>query len=805
MMEALRQVQFSLRALRKASAFSSVTIATLGLGIAANAVTFSLLKAVLFNPLPYADPDRLTTLVESDPHAPYPETISAATFASVRRANHSFERVSLWGDAAIRPIDAMPGDMIRGMRVSANFFGTLGVPMYLGRGFDPDEELEGRSRVVVLAYGTWRDRFGGDQHIIGRAIPTVDGRYTVVGVTPADFVPLHMSNPAEFPRLFIPLGFDVDHSVCRGPTCRGFRAVGRLQSSASVKQANNDLDSIAQRLRATYPADYPAGATIRVTSLWEHLVGRFGSTLWMLQAAALLLLGLACANVATLLIARLTARRTELGVRASLGATRGRLLCELSVENAIIAIVAAIVGTCGAWATTRVIARFAEPNLPRLAQLTPDWWMLAFAIGASMSTMLVFGVVPASATFRRVFDTLRVGSRMTASRAEVRRLRYLVVGEIASAFVLIATVGLLSNSYANLTQVNPGYEPQGVLTLSLLPEIATSHLAYFDAVASQVRTAPGVEDAAYASTLPLSHPATSLLFVRERPVVNDAEAPNLNTYLVSTNYLDVMRIPVTRGRGFNTGDTESSPRVAVISDSAARIHFTGDPVGQHIKLQLHGDDAPWATVVGVVNDVLQYGLDTKPDAAVYVPFSQFQMQGYASLVVRSRIPVPRVESAVRAAMLAVDPNQPVFHVQPMSEYIALSIAQRTFALTLVAAFGFIALVLATAGVFGVACYIVEQRRRDVAVRLALGATAGHLVSRITGEVVGLAVIGMACGAVFMAASTKAVSGLLFEVSTLDIRAHAAAAFLLAIGTVLAALPAVWRITRIDPAVALRTD
>jgi putative ABC transport system permease protein len=391
-------------------------------------------------------------------------------------------------------------------------------------------------------------------------------------------------------------------------------------------------------------------------------------------------------------------------------------------------------------------------------------------------------------------------------------VRTLVATELALAFVLVLVVGLLSKSYLELMHVDPGFAPQNVVTLSLLPDdvhytTPTSRLAYFDAVVSRMRIVPGVQDAAYASTLPLSHGSTSSFYVREHPLPRDIDAPSLDTYLVSTNYLNVMNIPLRYGRRLSREDTSTSQAVAVISESAARAQFTGDnPIGQHIQIGRHSD-GPWMTIVGVVGNVHQYGLDRTGDAAIYVPFAQVvrPSQGWASLVVRSSQPPERMESAVRAAMTAVDPLQPVFHLQPMTTFVALSVAQRTFALALVSAFGVLALLLATGGVYGVVSYVVERRTREVGIRLALGAPPSAVRWLMVREMLVVAVAAVIAGFVLASATTSGLSPLLFGVTRFDVETTLAVAGALIAAALCASWAPVARAARVDPLVALRAE
>jgi putative ABC transport system permease protein len=799
-------VRHAIRTLQKSPTFAVVAILTLAVAIGANAVVFAVVKAVLINPLPYGDPDRLVTIVETDNHTSNPETVSAATFTDISRQSESFEQLSLWGDGSVRLVETDRSDMIRGMVVSANFFDTLGVSMHLGRGFRSGEDRPGREHVLIVTYGMWMERFGGDPRIVGHAISTLDGAYTVVGVLPPQFHPLHMSNPAEFPRVFIPFGYDVGRSSCRGSTCRTLRAIGRLTHGVTIEQARGELAAITYGLGRAYPNVYPGGERMLVASLRDQLVGPFAMALWVLEAAALLLLLLACANVATLLLARTVARHRDTVIRIALGAARWQLIREMLTEAVLVAIAAGIGGVLLAWSATQLIASTANANLPRVAELAPDRSMLFFGIAASLITVVVFGLAPAIIGSRSVPAGLRAGWCATAQPSHTTAIRALIAMELAVSFVLVLAVGLLFKSYLRLTRVDPGFDAHSVLTVSLLPAGISERLAYFDAVVGRTRAIPGVQDAGYASTLPLSHPSTSSLYIRERPLVRNADAPTLDIYLVSANYLAVMKIPVLHGRGFTPQDTESARPVAVVSESAAQSQFRGEnAIGQHIKLGRLDEGRPWALIVGVVGDVHQYGLDRKADAAVYVPFAQYPAQGWASLVVRSRIPPERIESALRAAMLAVDPLQPVFHLQPMTTFIELSMAQRTFTLSLIAAFGGLALALAIAGVYGVVSYMTGQRLRELGLRLALGASPASIQRMIHGQVLATAILGIVVGCAALAAFSNALSTMLFEVSPRDGETIAVAVALLVAAALLASYRPIARAARVDPALILRAE
>jgi len=379
------------------------------------------------------------------------------------------------------------------------------------------------------------------------------------------------------------------------------------------------------------------------------------------------------------------------------------------------------------------------------------------------------------------------------------------------ACVLVAVVGLLGKSYVHVIHVNPGFDTAQVLTVSLLPDglrypSADSRVTYFDAVADRMLGIPGVQQAAYASTLPLSHPRTRRIFIRESPVAHDGDAPAVDNYLISANYLSAMRIPIVRGRGFTQADGPGGAGVALISESAARrLFFKNNPIGAHIQLDQRDDRRPWAEVVGVVGDVHQYALDQPANAAVYLPFSQNPVQGYASLVVRSTGRPEDIAQAVNARMGAVDPMQPIFHMQPMSTYVALSIAQRTFTLALVIAFGALALGLSAGGVYSVISYIVQHQRREIGIRLALGATPFGVGATIMRRVLLIASTGTMLGLLAAAGVTRGLSSMLFGLSPFDPATLLSVVAVLMAAAVVASVAPVFRASRVDPAVTLRGD
>jgi putative ABC transport system permease protein len=569
------------------------------------------------------------------------------------------------------------------------------------------------------------------------------------------------------------------------------------------------MDAVTAALAREAPADHPADVSMRVDALRNRVLGRFGSAVTGAQAAAVLFLLLACVSVATLLLAQATKRRGEIAVRAALGASRRRIVGQLVAESLLLAGAGGALGVALAWAAMQAIVRTAATEIPRLAEMTPDRSMLAFGVLASAATGLLFGLAPALRASRVDLTTAMKDAGDLPDRAAMNAL---VAVEVMLAFVLALAVAVLGKSYVRLLQVDAGFDARSVLTLSLMPDgvhyaSAERRLGYYDAVAARTRQIPGVDAVGYASTLPLSHPSAQRLFVLEHGAARDADAPMVDAYLASSEYFDALTIPVRRGRAVTVDDRRGGAPVAVVSEAAARTIFRGeDPIGRHVQVRANDARQPWAEIVGVVGDVHQYGLDVPAGPAVYVPFAQAPaVQGWASLVVHAGgADVKRIDAAVRAALVAVDPTQPQFHVQTMDAYVAKSVAQRTFTLALVAACGAAALVIAALGVYSVVAYVVAARRRESAIRVALGAAPRHVIVRATAWVAGLTSCGIAMGLVVALLAARAVSPLLFGVAPLDPAAIAAvSAIVMAAAFAAAYLPA-RRAARVDPMDALRS-
>lgn len=799
-------VSLAVRTLRKNVGFTAAAVLTLALGIGANTAIFSVVKAVLLNQLPYRQPDRLVTLAESDPNTPRPITVGFTTAYDWRRLSHSFEHIALIRDAAGAMVENGEPELLTGKRVNYDYFDTLGVHIQLGRGFLPEEDRPDRRRELILSYALWMRRFGGDPQILGRMLRLSDSSFTVVGVLPAGF---HLPG-GENADIFMPLGYALtDPFACRD--CQHLQAIGRLKAGVSVAAAKAELDAIQSELVRQFPQNYPPGATVAVAPLRDRVVGRVSTALWVLLGAVGFVLLIACSNVANLVLARATGREREMALRAALGAGRWRLMQQLLTENLILAVVGGALGLLLAYGGTAGLVILGAKEIPRVQEIRMDAMVLLYGFAATLLTGLLFGLAPAVRASRvDLIDSLKSAGKSTGGRSRHGLRHVLVTAEMALAFVLVVGVALLGKSFVRLMHVDLGYDPHNVLTLSTYvygqryraPE---AELAYYNQAFERLRATPGIESVAMVSTLPLNGFDRRSLHIQDRRLQNDSEAPSVDTYSVSPDYFRVMRIALKSGRSFTLQDGASTPLVAMISESCARAEFPNqNPIGKHIQLGGRHDDRPWATIVGVVGDTHQYGLDQAPGMSAYIVQAQDLSFGY-QMVVRTTVEPLRLEKAVRAALLDADKTLPVYAVRPLETYLQNTLAERSFTMVLLAIFGALALALAGIGIYGVIAYTVSLRTREVGIRMALGAERRSVLALVLRQGLALTAGGLAAGFAASLLLTRLLGSLLFEVRPVDLTASGAVAGLLAMVAMLATYLPAHRASRVDPMVALRYE
>jgi putative ABC transport system permease protein len=803
-MDTLRQdIAYAARRLARAPGFTLVALLTLALGIGANGAIFSVVNAVLLKPLPFAEPDRLVTLSQTWKGTPGP--YSPQNFLDVAKSAHSFESLAAFDPGGLTLTGQGTPVRLDGAEVSASFFDVLGVAPERGRGFATDENEPGRTRVVVLGHALWRERFGGDPAILGRSISLNREPYVVVGVTKPGFA------FPEGAQLWRPLTYDQSF----GESSRGswyLHVVARLKPAVRAQAAGDELSAIAAHLARAYPAQNE-GVGAQVTSLHESLVGDSRRGLLVLLGAVGLVLLIACVNVANLLLARNAARRTEIAVRAALGAGRARLVRQLLTEGLLLAVLGGALGLLVASVALDALLAFQPEGVARLREVRMDGTVTGFAFLLSLATGLLFGTVPAlSLTRDATAHSLRESARTSTSGDRTRAA--LVVSQIALAMMLLAGAGLLIRSFTQLRRVDPGFDPRSTLTLRVsLPDAAYTEGAqisgFYQALLARVRELPGVTDAGAVTGLPLTGARFSLSFeVEGRPPVPPAQQPSMEVRVATPGYFSALRVPVLRGRSFAERDGATAPQVVLLSETAVRRYFPDeDPLGQRIEIGLRrapGQPKAGGVVIGVVGDVKDRGLAAAPPPEIYLPYAQLPTPTMDLVVRTSQHPLALAPS-VEAAVHALDRELPVTRTQALEDVVARSLSEPRFYTLLLGVFGGSALLLAALGVFGVMSFSVARRARELGIRVALGADPGDVRRLVLRQAVLIAIAGVAWGLAGALALSHLLASLLFNLSPADPATLGTVALLLTAVAVLASYLPARRATRADPLVVLRAE
>ena len=803
-------VLFALRSWRKSPGLISVVVLMLAVAIGSTTAIFSVVKAILMNQLPYRNPDRVVTLAIGSSAGPQSAPASFATVYDWRTGSHLIQSISVYGDSQNVIFENGQARVLRGMRVSWDFLNTLGARVQIGRTFVPDEEFLGHDHEIILTHALWLDLFNGNPNTVGRSLdfPSLGVRVRVIGVLPANFHPPHMSNPIEWPQYFMPQGRDPSINLCR--SCRGWPTIARMKPRVTVEQARADLNGVMRRLISEYPDEYPHDATVTITPLRDATVSQVRAALWIVLASVVLVLLIAAANVANLLLARAAARGREIAIRSALGCGRGRIVQQLLTEALLLALLSGLAGVLLAYCGVSILRSIVPREIPRVDEVRIGPSILLFGLGISVVTGVFFGLVPALRASRAdLSEAIKqsVQPRFRPVRSRVRDL--LVITQIALAFVLVIGTALLSRSLFLLVNVDPGFDFHNVLSLSMvvygnLDRDWDTTMNYYRQVREKVRAIPGVEGVAMAPDFPLSRPSPTPFHIQERPLLNDVDAPLVNSDLVSPEYFHVLKIPLERGRAFTEQDTLHTAAVAIISDSCARSLFPHeDPIGKHIRLGSESQSSGWATIIGIVGDVRNESLDHEGDMGVYRP--QAQVESYYRMLVRTRGDPMAFVPAIRRAFHEVDDTQPIWHILPMEAYVKSSYAERTFTLTLIGLFGTLSLLLAAVGIYGVVSYTVSLRTREFGIRMALGAQRRGITGMVLREVSVLLARGVGAGAITALILTRFLAHLLYEVRPTDWRSSALVVLILTSTAFIAGYFPSRRAASIDPASALRYD
>jgi len=816
MWEPLRQdVVFSVRLLRRQPGFAAIALLALALGIAANTAIFSVVDAVLWRPLPFRDAGRIMALSEQRPREGlFYGPVSPADFFDWRSGARSFSAMSAVSDMVLNLTGSGEPERLIALSVSPGFLEVLGVAPSVGRAFRAEEEVVGRHRVVLLSDALWRRRFGADPRIVGQSIALSSAtaldsnRYQIVGILPRDF---WWSSSSD---VIVPLALDDHDRTLRG--AHFLDVIARLRDGASEAQAREELRVIGAQLSQQYPDDN-ANHAPNLRPLRSALVADVRPALLLLLGAVGCVLLIACANVATLLLARATGRQKELSVRRAVGATQGRLVRQMLTESVTIAAVGGAVGVVLAtWSLaalrTLLPAQFSE--LPGIDRLGIDPRVLSAAAVMTLATGIVFGVLPALVASDQTMATMLHSEARgsSGSRRTVLLRSALVVVELACSLVLLVGAGLLIVSFYRVLDVSPGFRTHQLATVGLtLPasryRSQRDAVVFYEQVMERLRAIPAVQSVAATSAPPFSGLDGRLNLEIERRTWDLQGPVRAHPRMISAGYFETLSIPVKRGRALSERDHADAPLVAVINETAARRFWPdGDPIGQRISL---GGPARWMEIVGIVGDVRHDGLNHDPEPEVFVPQRQgFYALGNAmnramTLVVRTAPDGVAIAPEIRAAVHAIDPLQPIGRVRTMDEMVNASVAPRRLNFILLSAFACVAVALTAAGLYGVMSYLVIQRTREIGMRMALGASRAQVLSLVVRQVGVMTGAGIGIGIAGALVATRTMASLLFGVSPADPRIYVAVSLLLGgVALAAAAVPSS-RATRIDPLIALR--
>jgi putative ABC transport system permease protein len=806
---ALRDLRFAARSLRKSPGFTAITIATLALGIGANTAIFTLVHAVMIEPLPFRVPDRIVVVWEENRDRPgRPNVISPSNFIRWQERSTAFESMSAFVDFRAALTGQSAPEELVAMGVMSNFFSTLGAAPLLGRTFAPEEGPEGHDSVTVLSHGLWQRRFGGDPAIVGRTIQLNGRPFTVIGVMPPRFG-LFLKNgslvgrPAE---LWEPFAFTARHREPRG---RYMSAVARLAPGKTLEEARAQMKTIAAGLVKEFP-DHDTGWTVSLVPVHREMSGAMRPVLVVLFGAVAFVLLIACANVASLLLARGTSRVRELAIRTALGASRARVLWQLMAENLLLALLGGAFGLLFARWGVQLLLALSPADLTTLGRIHLSAPVLGFTALVSVLTAAICGLAPALAGSRAdVQDSLKEGARQGGAGARTRRLRKVfVVSEIALAVVLLVGAGLMLRSLRTLGRVDPGFAREGILTARV--NLPTSRykedpevMRFFAQALERIRAIPGVRAAGAVSFLPFAGlaAATDLVIIGD-PAPPKGQEPGTEVRVCDNGYFGVMGIRLLRGRLFTDLEQRQNGKVVVVSESFARDYFPGrEALGRQIKVDMSDENVPME-IVGIVSDIRHADLVTPPRPVTYYPIPQLVYNGM-TLTIRTDGDPLAAAPAVERTIHSIDKDQPVSDVRSMDQWIATSLARERFGSTLLVIFATLALLLAAIGIYGVMSYAVGQRTAEFGIRAALGADARDIRSMILRDGGRLVLAGLAIGTPLALLLGRAVTRLLYETRWADPVTFAAVLGLLAAVALLASYLPARRAARVAPVEALR--
>lgn len=798
----LQDIRYGIRGFFKRPAFTVVALIALALGIGANTAIFSLVNAVVLQPLPFPESDRLVWVYGNIKTGSNRASVAPLDYLDFREQNTTFEQFAATFSVplSLNLTGAGEPERLSAAGVTGNYFQTLGVTPMMGRAFQMENEKPALNQVAILSYSLWQKTFGGDPAIVGKTVTLDSKSCEVIGVMPQSF---------SFPQtaqVWIPINFD------RGPEMKQrkahfMRPIGRLKPGVTLAQAQADTDIIAQRLEEQFPASN-TGWNLRLVPLQDQLVGNIRPTLFILFGAVGFVLLIACANVANLLLVRAAAREKEIALRTALGAGRFRIVRQMITESVLLALAGGVLGALLAFWGVDLLVKLGGDSIPPTANVKIDLTVLAFTFILSIVTGVLFGLAPALRTLKlNLSESLKEGGRSAGHSAPRNRTRsVLVVLESAVAVVLLIGAGLLIKSFIRLNNVQPGFDPSQVLTMRVdlprekysKPELTGN---FFTQLQGRVASLPGVESVGLITELPLSGQPNDMPFtIAGRPAATMNQMFGADFRRINRQYFEAMRIPLLRGRNFTDLETQQASKVIIVSDRLASEVFPNeDPLGKRLVMMM-GDDQ-WE-IVGVVGDIRHRAMEIDPQPTMYMPSVQ---TGGTNLVIRTQGDPANLTAAVREEVKAIDPDQPIAAVRTMDEWVARSVAASRYRTTLLGLLALVALVLASTGIYGVMSYSVAQRTHEIGVRMALGARGLDVLKLVVRQGMVLVIIGVAVGVVGAFALTRVMSTLLFGVTAKDPLTFVTVGLVLSAVAFIACYIPACRATKVDPLTALRYE
>jgi putative ABC transport system permease protein len=817
-MTLINDLQYGLRMLLKHPLVTAIAVITLALGIGANTAIFSVVNAVLLNPLPFREPDRVVALWESVPNQGR-SRVTPANFHDWKKQNTVFEDVASFGRNSLTLTGDGEPEQLVGARVSSGYFAVIGVEPIIGRSFTAEEYELGKGRVVILGHALWQRRYGGDRNIINRNITLDDMPYTVVGVMPRGLYPVSPLNPGRITfdeqeqNFWLPMSFTAEWAAARSAHVLG--VVARLKQGVTKEQATAEMNAIGRRLEKEYVAN--RGEGILVSPFMDEVVGNVRPALLTLLGAVGVVLLIACANVAGLLLAQHAGRSKEIAIRAALGAGRRRLVRQFFIEGLLLSLLGTVAGLALASLGLKVLLQFVPAGVPRLAGVSLNWRVLGFTILIALGTCLIFGLIPALETSKLDLNSaLEQSGRTSGPGASKLRFRQLlVVFQMSMAVMLVIGAGLLVKSFWLLQRVDPGFESEHVLsaglTLTLSKYSEPEQINNFHKqLLERVSAIPGVKHA----TLAYDHPLTSNWIdsfqVEGRVLPADSRSQSANFVPIGPEYFDTVGLKLVGGRRFTQGDDADHPGVVLVNESFVKNYFPNEnALGQ--KLRLGPPGRIWKNkkltsfeIVGVVRDVKLAGLEAPSEPAYYIPASQAPLEDMTILVRTTTDPLSIV-GALRQAVWSIDPNQPIANISTLEKVVDDSVAPRRLNMLLMGLFGGLAMLLSAVGIYGLLSHAVTQRTQEMGIRMALGAQVNDVLKLVLKQGMMLVVIGEIIGLVGALALTRLIRGLLFGVTPNDATTFVVVAAVLGIVALLACYFPARRATKVDPLIALRYE